>query len=203
MDFFELLAAPGTRAPQLADHLDGLTHGQRVDLLPRLDRAAQKRLYTIAALAAPVTLEHFVPSRMGVRAEVRHYGRNTLPLPKAHTRFEKRFCRPDDGSARLFGYNEAPSTRYIGPGYFVAKPVGDDPVWASRGDVVIDYYEVPDGNVAETWPPVVPNSRGLQRFVYHGTRDYMRRVSDAIAIGAAYKGERSLGSYFVLVRDDG
>jgi hypothetical protein len=202
VDFFELLAKPGARASEVATCLDAMTHGQRVDLLPRLDRAVQKRLYTLASLSAPVGVEHFVPAEVEARCEVRHLGRNTLPLPRAHTRFEKRFCRAGDGSGRLFGYNEAPSRDLIGPGYFVARPVGDDAVWASRGDVVIDYFEVPDGPVAPTWPAVVSNKQGLQRFVYHGTRDFMRRVSQAVSIGAAYKGERSLGSYFVLVRED-
>jgi hypothetical protein len=47
----------------------------------------------------------------------------------------------------------------------------------------------------------VPNSRGLQRFVYHRTRDFMRRVSRHVTIGAAYKGESPLDHYFVLVRE--
>ena len=61
---------------------------------------------------------------------------------------------------------------------------------------------MPDGPVAETWPAVVPNEQGLQRFVFAGTRDFLRKVVDGVSIGAAYKGERALDHYFVLVRDD-
>ena len=59
-----------------------------------------------------------------------------------------------------------------------------------------------DGAVPSDWPKVVPNTQGLQRFIYHGTRDFMRRVSQHVSIGAAYKGEKKLDHYFVLVRQD-
>ena len=90
----------------------------------------------------------------------------------------------------------------VGPGYFVAMPSGT-PEWAARGAVVVDYFQVPEDTAAlpEHWPEVVPNSKGLSRFVYNGTRDFMRRVSKHVSIGAAYKGEKSLDHYFVLVRD--
>lgn len=200
--FLEMLAQPTVRVEALARWLDALTHAERLSLLDALDRKTQRRLYTVASLSPALTLDDLVPIGRGVRTEVRHLGRNTLPLPAAHKRFEKRMCRPDDGTARLFGYNEAPSRGLIGPGYFVAYPTRDNPVWASRGDVVVDYYRVPDGPVAETWPKVVPNREGLQRFVYHGTRDYLRRVSSHFCIGAAYKGEHALGHFFVLLRED-
>ena len=110
---------------------------------------------------------------------------------------------PQDGSERLFGYNHAPSGKLVGPGYFVAVPTRGQPAWAERGPVVVDYFQVPDGPVPGEWPKVVPNSKGLQRFVYNGTRDFMRRVSAHVSIGAAHKGEKSLDHYFVLVRQDG
>ena len=47
-----------------------------------------------------------------------------------------------------------------------------------------------------------PNSEGLQRFIYMGTRDFMRRVSEHVSIGAAYKGEKPLDHYFTLCRED-
>ena len=82
----------------------------------------------------------------------------------------------------------------------MAVPTRDEPAWALRGGVVIDYFQVPDGPVADGWPDVVPNTRGLQRFVYNGTRDFMRRVSSHVSVGAAYKGEKSLDHYFILCR---
>jgi hypothetical protein len=55
--------------------------------------------------------------------------------------------------------------------------------------------------VVEGWPKVVANNVGLQVLVYNGTRDFMRRVSDHVSIGAAYKGENPLDHYFTLVRE--
>jgi hypothetical protein len=68
--------------------------------------------------------------------------------------------------------------------------------------VVIDYWQVPDTAVVDGWPRVVPNNHGLQVLVYNKTRDFMRRVSAHLSIGAAYKGEKALDHYFVLVRHE-
>lgn len=198
----ELLDAPSTRIADVAAWLDARTHDERIAATRSLTRGQQRTLYTRASLAPAITLEHFVPRDRPDRTEVRHHGRNTLPLPSAFRVFEKRFCRPADGSSRLFGFNEGASRPLIGPGYFVARSTAENPVWAARGDIVVDYFQVPDAPVADTWPPVVPNSKGLQMFVYKGTRDYMRKVSEHVSIGAAYKGERALDHYFVLVRED-
>jgi len=103
-------------------------------------------------------------------------------------------------AARLFGYNEGPTRRVVGPGYFVAIPTSERPAWSARGAVVVDYYQVPDGPVVDGWPRVVANDWRLQRLVYHETRDFMRRVSTHVSIGAAYKRERPLDHYFVLCR---
>ena len=65
---------------------------------------------------------------------------------------------------------------------------------------MVDYFQIPDGPVPEGWPRVIPNTRGLQTFVYHRTRDFMRKVSKHVTIGAAYKVERPLDHYFVLCR---
>ena len=132
---------------------------------------------------------------------MRHFGRNTLPLPGAHKQFEKRFCRPRSDGGRLFGYNEAPSRWIVGPGYFVAVPTAGHARWENRGPVVIDYYQVPEGPVPQRWPRIVPNSHGVQRFVYFRTRDFMRSVSQHVSIGAAYKEDKKLDHYFVLCRE--
>ncbi len=71
-----------------------------------------------------------------------------------------------------------------------------------RSGVVIDYFEVPDGEVVGSWPKIVPNSRWLQFFVYHKTRDFVRGVSKHVSIGEAYKKEKSMGVFFILCRDD-
>jgi hypothetical protein len=185
----------------VSEALDAASPEQRRAAVLALDRSAQRRLYELARNAPPLSLEDFVPSDRAACESVRHFGRNTLPLPGSLRFFEKRFCRPETGPPRLFGYNETPVVRLIGPGYFVAVTTADEPSWVSRGAVVVDYFRVPDSAVPPGWPRVVANSHGLQRLVYHRTRDFMRRLSRHVTIGAAYKVERPLDHYFVLVRE--
>jgi hypothetical protein len=181
--------------------LDAVAHAERLDAARSLDRADQRALFRKAKTAEPLTLEHFVPPGKKPLEQVRHFGKNTLPTPGNLRLFEKRFCLPESGSGRLFGYNESPFRPLIGPGFFVAVPTSHDPAWAERGAIVVDYFQVPDGRVAAGWPKVVPNTRGLQRYVYNKTRDFMRKVSSHVSIGAAYKVEKSLDHYFILVRE--
>lgn len=202
MELARALADASLSLGALEEALDRALPDERRNAVLALDRAAQRRLYHLAAQARPLALEDFVPAERAPREAVRHLGKNTLPLPVPLRFFEKRFSRPESGAPRLFGYNETPVVRWIGPGYFVARATAGEPTWTSRGAIVVDYFQVPDGPVPSGWPPVVPNSRGLQRFVYHGTRDFMRRLSRHVTIGAAYKGERPLDHYFVLVRED-
>jgi hypothetical protein len=188
-----------TSITDVAAHLDALSPDDRFAALCTLGRRGQRALYDKAA-GQPLGLEHFVPPDRGSLEPVRHRGCNTIPVPRPFQLFEKRFCRPAQGEGRLFGYNEYIIGGLIGPGYFVAVPTEGQPEWHERGPVVVDYFQVPDGPVVDGWPRVVPNSRGLQFFVYHKTRDFMRRVSSTVSIGAAYKTERKLDHYFVLDR---
>ena len=189
-----------TSIAEIGARLDELDPYERLLALNSLGRDMQRCLYQKAEGAPPIELAHFVPDPLSPRMAVHHHGHNTLPLPGPHRRFQKRFCRPEDGSERLFGYNEGPTRGLVGPGYFVAMSTAGNPEWAARGAVVVDYFQVPDGKVALGWPRVIPNEAGLQRFVYSGTRDFMRRVSTHVSIGAAFKGERSIDHYFVLCR---
>jgi hypothetical protein len=184
----------------IAAHLDGLDPSARVLALSRLGRAEQRLLYESAAESPPVDLDFFVPAdtRGGW---VRHRGTNTLPLPSPLRQFEKRFARPAAATDRLFGYNETRLRLVVGPGYFIAKPSAPTPGWAERGGVVIDYFEVPDDAVPDGWPKVVSNQSGPQRFVYGGTRDFMRRISNDVSIGAVLRGQRPLDHYFTLCRE--
>ncbi|KYF86446.1 hypothetical protein BE17_13765 [Sorangium cellulosum] len=199
----ELIQLLRQNAPvaRLAEHLDGLTHDERLRALSTTTRADQRALYAAAGQSPALTLDFFVPDGTPRRVGVHHKGRNTLPLPSPFRFFEKRFALPEDGSARLFGYNEGLTRSWVGPGFFVAVPTAGNPSWQERGAVVIDYFQVPDGPVPAGWPPVVPNSKGLQSIVYDGTRDFMRRLSRDVSIGAAYKGEKPLDHYFTLCRE--
>ncbi len=184
----------------IADHVDGLSHADRLAQCRTLGRAAQRTLFGQASAEA-MSLADLVPDGVAPLVEVIQFGMNTLPLPNGLRKFEKRFCRPEDGTSRLFGYNEGSTRALIGPGYFVAVATAGNAEWHSRGGIVVDYYQVPDASVVPGWPKVVANSVGLQMLVFQNTRDFMRRVSRFVTIGAAYKAEKALDHYFVLVRN--
>jgi hypothetical protein len=202
MDLATLASGPSAIA-EIAAYLDALPHQRRVAESRTLGRRQQRALWEKARASAPLTLDDFVPAQTAARAPVRHHGYNSLPVPGPLRRFEKRFCRPEAGGGRLFGYNQGITLGAIGPGFFVVKPTRGNPLWEERSAVVIDYFEVPDAPVAEGWPAVVPNSKGLSRLVYFHTRDFMRRVSQHVTIGAAHKEEKPLDHYFLLVREEG
>jgi hypothetical protein len=201
IDLDSLLSEKSVGIDEIGEKLDALSASERLDAVFGLDRKGQRALFQKAGAARALTFEDFVPAERAPLEPVPHRGRNTLPLPKKHKLFKKCFCRPEDGSSRLFGYNEAPSRNLVGPGYFVAIPTDQNAKWKERGAIVVDYFQVPDGAVAAGWPKVVPNTQGLQRFIYHRTRDFMRRVSKHVTIGSAFKVEKALDHYFVLVRE--
>lgn len=193
-----LVDDPHVGIDEIGRYLDGLDRAARWGEVGSLGRSRQRALYEKAAHAHAIDVAQFVGGAKP-REEVIHDGANTLPVVPPLQRFQKRFCRADRGE-QLFGYNEGPTRRLIGPGYFVAMPTADRPAWSARGAVVIDYVQVPAGEVAAGWPRVVDNHWRLQRFVYQDTRDFMRRVSAHVSIGAAFKRERPLDHYFVLCR---
>lgn len=177
-------------------HLEALdTPALRKEVL-RLGRGEQRYLYEVAS--CDIGLDHFAPAN---GKGVMHAGRNTLPLPPPFKSFAKVFARAPDKSERLFGFNESPSRPLIGPGYFVAYSTADKPDWKERGGVVVDYFNVPDLDVPKNWPRVVPNSHGLQYFVYRNTRDFMKRLSSKVSVGAAFKVESPLDHYFMLLNE--
>ena len=138
MKLVDLVAAPFGNHGRIADYLDGLSSDAQVAETRTLGRAAQRRLWEKAADNAPLTLDDFVPPTVDPLVEVIHEGRNTLPLPAALRHFQKRFCRPESGDGRLFGYNEGATRPLIGPGYFVTIPTDSNPAWQTRGAIVVD-----------------------------------------------------------------
>lgn len=173
----------------LAAYLDSLPSATRVAEARDLSAEEQAQLFEAAAGFRPVTLGDFVASDALPLAPVVHYGRNSLPMFRL---FEKRFCRPDTAQRELWGYNEQAWKSFTGPGYFVAKP-------ASDREVVIDYCEVPPRKPA-AWPPILPNSARLSRFIYNRTRDFMRGVSQHVTIGRATREGKPMDNWFVLCR---
>jgi hypothetical protein len=184
---------------EISQHLDGLSHDDRLRECQSLSGKDQKTLFRKAADSPPLDFEFFVPAGTPPLTQVIHHGKNSQP---AFRNFQKRWCRPADCDDRLYGYNETVLRPVIGPGYFVAHETDDggrDP----RGAVVVDYFMTPpDDGKAAGWPEVKPNSSGLQRFVYHLTRDYMRRVSAHVSIGEAHRLEKRVMGWFILCRED-
>src|SRR5262245_41151630 len=140
--------------------------------------------------------EHFVPASLDPLVEVIHHGKNSLP---AHNFFQKRFARADDGSADLYGYNHQTLAFFTGPGYFVAHSTEAEA--NAPTPYVIDYTRIPPHKPA-SWPEIVPNEARLGRFVYAGMKDYMRRVSEHVSIGRAFKGGKWMNAWFVLCREE-
>lgn len=202
MDLKSLVTDPNVSIDAIAEALDSVGAEERTEAALSLNRKEQRTLYQKAAESAPLTLDDFVDSSKGPLVPVHHSGRNTLPMPRSLQLFQKRFARPEKRTDGLFGYNQSPFIGTIGPGFFVAVSTKGNPAWEQRGAVVVDYFQVPDGAVPSSWPKVIPNTQGLQVFVYNKTRDFMRRVSKHVTIGAAYKVEKALDHYFVLVRQD-
>lgn len=199
MSFDTLIADANTTIGQIAAFLDGLDHAGRMAALANTTKVQQRKLWELAAAGPAITLEHFVPAGVPDLTEVIHHGRNTLPVFRS---FQKRFARPNDGTPRAIGYNEGSTRALIGPGYFVTHDTVGNADWEARGAWVVDYFQVPEGVVPAGWPTVVPNSRGPQILVYHRTRDFMRKVSEHVSIGMAFKVEKSLNNWFTLIRED-
>ncbi|HEY5658415.1 MAG TPA: hypothetical protein VIY27_11570 [Myxococcota bacterium] len=177
-------------------HLDSLSSAERIRAIHSLDRVAQRNLFEGVVGLLPLRLVDLVPASVADLAEVRHFGRNSLPVC---SRFEKRFCRPRGADPsrpdRLFGFNHQRLAPLTGPGYFVAT---QDP---SRGEVRVDYAQLPDAR-PEAWPEIRRNEAGLARLVFGGLVDTLRRVSEHVSVGAAARHGRDLASRFVLCRED-
>lgn len=191
------LFTPQLAPDRLAGALDGLGDADRVDAVAHLRRRELAALYEAAAGNRALTLEDFVPADVRPRTEIIHEGKNSLPL---FTRFQKRFCRPPQaGSIALWGYNEQGQRALTGPGYFICHQ-------DERGQLVIDYREVPEAAPADLpagWPAILPNSARLSRFIYNGTVDVMRRVSDRVTVGRAHRKDKPMDAWFALVRRAG
>jgi len=182
---------PSVDRKEVARVLDDVGEQVRLKAIADLGRAELARLFDAAADNEPIDLEHFVPPDVPPMTEVIHEGKNSLGL---FTRFQKRFCRPASAITppELWGYNEQSMRLFTGPGYFVAHR-------SNEGGVVVDYTRLPPDK-PEGWPPILPNSARLSRFIYNGTVDVMRKVSTHVSVGRAYRGGKAMDAWFVLAR---
>jgi hypothetical protein len=178
--------------------LDAMDHQARVDAIRGLKGGEQRALWDAVDGYLPVRLNEIVPAAKGDNQEVRHFGKNSLPL---FTHFEKRFLRPTGQDAaspgELWGYNFQESgvaTWFSGPGYFVAVA---DP---KRPEVLIDYRRLPDKR-PDGWPEIRSNEKGGGKLVYGFMVDTLRRVSEHVTIGRANKKGKDMNAWFLLCRD--
>lgn len=183
-----------TRLQELGQSLDGLSHPARLRFVRSLSGGTQAKLWSAAAQQG-TTLADLVPPTVPPGVEVIHHGKNSLPLL---SQFEKRFCRSADRPDLLYGYNEGIVRPAIGPGYFVAHEFED------RGEVGVDYHQVPpaDATLPAGWPALRANESGLQRFVFAGMIDYLRRISAHVTVGRALRAGKLTNNYFLLCRED-
>ena len=194
MALADLLAGPRPEIPRSSDYRDGLESPERVAETLALPGRAQATLFEAASGFRPIGLDDLVPAACAPLEEVPHLGRNSL---LAFQRFAKVFCRPDgDTEGELWGYNRNPRPfieTVVGPGYYVAYP------WTTPGEVLVDYLRTPPRK-PDGWPPILPNSARLSRFVYNGTQDVLRGVSRHVSIGRAARHGKVMDNWFVLCR---
>ena len=186
-----LVMQSGATPQVVAEYLDSLDHPRRVAAVRTLDRNALRRLYDLVEGFRPVTIDDVVPPATGVRREVRHYGKNSLP---AFTIFEKRFLRPAKGADELWGYNFQSLAPVTGPGYFVAVNATDRP------EVDIDYTRIPPEQ-PQGWPTLKPNEKGLSNLVYAHMVDRLRGITKHVSIGRAWKKGKVQGAWFILCKE--
>lgn len=201
MNVSELIASESATIEEIGAYLDGVSHAERAEQVLKLGKKQQIALWDKAQDAPFIGPEYFVPADVPATTPVIHHGRNTLP---AFKNFQKVMARSAGDNPYIFGYNEGSTRGLIGPGYFVVRATAGNADWEARGPQVVDYFSVPETECAipEGWPKVKPNSSGLQVFVYNKTRDFMRRVSEHVSVGSAYKVEKKIGgAYFILCRE--
>lgn len=193
----EILAKPVVDLEALGATFESASPLERIRITEAIDGRGQAKLWDAAA-GRGVTIAEMVPADLGPLRPVIFHGKNSLP---AFTRFQKRFCRPSAGAGRdeLWGYNYQPVgwlAPLTGPGYFVAYDCAD-----ARGTVAVDYTRIPSGKPAE-WPEIHDNRYRLSRFIYNGTIDYLRRVSEHLLIGRATRAGKDMPNWFLLCRED-
>lgn len=179
--------------PGITAHLASLDPDTRIREVRELGRKAQANLFDAAAGYRKMTLADVVPASTANDSEVVHHGKNTLPV---FSHFAKVMFRPSEGPAsELWGYNRNSGLieGAVGPGYFVTVE------HVVPGEILIDYTRLPPRNL-NGWPNIIPNSARLSRFVYNGTQDILRGVSDTVSIGRATKGGKPMDAWFILCR---
>ena len=192
--FIQTFFEPKLDLDRLRAMLDTCGLWARINAVRSLSPAQMKLLYEACAGAEALTLDAMVPTGEAL-VEVIHHGKNSLPV---FSHFQKRFCRPDgdDCPDQLWGYNHNGGLQMAvtGPGYFLAT-------LTDKGEVLVDYAKVPPRKPAG-WPTIMGPTARAGIFVWAGMTDVLRKVSEHVTIGAAYKGGKAMEQYFALCRED-
>lgn len=179
--------------PGITAHLDSLDSATRINEVRTLGRKPQAALFEAASGYRKMTIEDCVPAEVPADTEIVHHGKNTLGV---FSHFAKVMFRPEGGAkGELWGYNRNSGflETVVGPGYFVTVP------HIVPGEIMVDYLRLPAKNLPG-WPPILPNTARLSRFVYNGTQDILRGVSKHVSIGRATKGGKPMDAWFILCR---
>lgn len=181
---------------KIAQFLNHMDHRSRVESIRALTGAEQRVLWHTVDGFASLGLEDLVPETVPELTPVIHFGKNSLAL---FNHFEKRFYRynsaTNESQKELYGCNFCSMMSIIGPGYYVAM---DDP---DRCEVLIDYQRLPAVK-PEGWPNIRSNEAWCSRFVYGFMVDRLRRISEHVTIGAAFRNGKSTDNWFILCRED-
>lgn len=191
--YLHIYFEPKLDLDRLRTMLDTCGPWSRPNAVHALTPPQMKTLFEACEGAEALTLDAMVPTGEPL-AEVIHHGKNSLPV---FSHFQKRFCRPDgdDSPDQLWGYNHngALQMAVTGPGYYVAT-------LTEKGEVLIDYARVPPRKPS-AWPAIMGPTARAGGLVWAGMTDVLRRVSEHVTIGAAYKNGKPMGQYFALCRD--
>ena len=187
----EMLRNEKVALDEVTDHIESLPHQYRISQSVELGKNEQSKLWDIAKGSKPIDLSYLTPENPPILKPYPFEGKNSLP---AFQRFQKVFYLQPDGE--VGGYNNQTMMRFTGPGYYVC---GDDP--SHPGEILVDYTRLP-WIQPSGWPVITPNMAGLSRFIYGGTKDYLRWVSKDVAIGRATRGGEDMPNWFILCRKD-
>jgi hypothetical protein len=190
MSTLSQLISSKSPAASLAALLDAASAQTRLEQTLALSAREQAKLFDQVDAAIPFPLDDLTPKR-AVFEGVAHEGKNSL---YAFRNFAKVFCVPDTAPNERWGYNRNPPLVHntVGPGYFVALQHGPN-------EVLIDYTLTPPRK-PESWPAIAHKYSKLSRFVFFGTQDVLRRVSEHVSIGRARRAGKWMDNWFVLCR---
>jgi hypothetical protein len=189
----QMLADPSSRLPDLTEHINKLTPEERLRQVMALGKREQRRLWDLAEKSHPLSLSYLVPPEAKPLEFFSFAGKNSLPFFR---RFHKVFYLDHDRN--VCGYNAHPNLVQwtIGHGYFMVQM---NPR-AMEHEIQIDYTRVPSER-PPGWPEIHSNDVFPTRFVYGGTKDNLRWVSEDVLIGRAFKqGTTPMPNWFVLCR---